>query len=93
MCLFLFFVKILLPAHDKALDPADYEMIGMLGQITSAIRDNGTGEMSFSQAGVRRSAAAGREAAPHYRGTEVIHKKYEAYVRPWEELTDSKETV
>ena len=93
---FLFFVKILL-AHDKALDPADYDMIGMLGQLTSAIRENGTGEMSFSQAGVRRSAAARSEGgSPIARGTEVVVTKYErgiAYVRPWEDLTDSKETL
>jgi membrane protein implicated in regulation of membrane protease activity len=93
---FLFFVKILL-AHDKALDPADYDMIGMLGNLTSAIREDGTGEMSFSQAGVRRSAAARSEAGtPIARGTEVVVTKYErgiAYVRPWDDLTDSKETV
>ena len=33
----------------KALDAADYEMIGMLGQLTSAIRESGTGEMASRQ--------------------------------------------
>ena len=54
---FLFLVKVLL-AHDRPLNTADYEMIGVLGNLTSAIRQDGTGEMSFSQAGARRSAAA-----------------------------------
>ena len=50
--------------------------------------------MSFSQEGVRRSAPARTEdgtAMP--KGMEVVVTRYEkgvAYVRPWEELTDSK---
>jgi len=93
---FLFFVKVLL-AHDKALDPADYDMIGILGQLTAAIREGGTGEMAFSQAGIRRSMAARSDGDTAIaRGTEVVVTKYDkgiAYVRPWEDLTDSKETV
>jgi hypothetical protein len=49
--------------------------------------------MIFSQAGVRRAAPArsddGVEIA---KGTEVVVTRYErgvAYVRPWEELTNS----
>jgi membrane protein implicated in regulation of membrane protease activity len=93
---FYFFVKVLL-AHDKALDPADYDMIGVYGQLTSAIREDGTGEMSFSQAGIRRSTAARSETGTAIaKGTEVVITKYDkgiAYVRPWEDLADSKETV
>lgn len=93
---FVFFVKVLL-AHDKALDPMDYDLVGMYGQLTSAIREGGTGEMSFSQAGIRRSTAARSEdGEPIAKGTEVVITKYDrgiAYVRPWEDLTDSKETV
>jgi len=93
---FAFFVKVLL-AHDKSLDPADYDMVGVFGELTSAIRDGGTGEMSFSQAGIRRSTAARSETGtPIAKGTEVVITKYDrgiAYVRPWEDLTDSKETV
>ena len=93
---FLFLVKVLL-AHDKSLDPADYDMIGVLGYLTSAIREGGTGEMSFSQAGIRRSTAARSDGGSGIaRGTEVVVTKYDkgiAYVRPWEELSDSKETL
>jgi membrane protein implicated in regulation of membrane protease activity len=93
---FLFLVKVLL-AHDKSLDPADYDMIGVLGHLTSAIREGGTGEMSFSQTGVRRSAAVRSDSGAGIpRGTEVVVTRYDkgiAYVRPWEELSDSKETV
>jgi membrane protein implicated in regulation of membrane protease activity len=92
---FYFFVKVLL-AHDKSLDPADYEMVGVYGHLTSAIRDGGTGEMSFSQAGIRRSTAARSDAGIAIaRGREVVITRYDkgiAYVRPWEDL-NSKETV
>src|SRR5262245_810741 len=54
---FLFLVKVLL-VHDKPLNAADYDMIGVLGCLSSAIREGGTGEMTFSQAGSRRSAPA-----------------------------------
>ena len=93
---FYFFVKVLL-AHDKSLDPADYDMVGVYGHLTSAIRENGTGEMSFSQEGIRRSTAARSDAGGAIaKGTEVVITRYDrgiAYVRPWEDLTDSKETV
>ena len=34
------------------LDPADYEMVGVLGRVSSPMREGGTGEMIFSQDGV-----------------------------------------
>ena len=93
---FLFFVKVLL-AHDKALDPADYEMVGVFGHLTAGIREGGTGEMSFSQNGIRRSTAArSDDGTAIAKGIEVVVTKYDkgiAYVRPWDDLTDSKETV
>lgn len=85
-----FFVGKVLMRGDEALDPADYEMVGALGYVSSAIRPDGTGEMIFSQAGARRAAAVRSEngsAIP--RGTEVIVTRYErgiAWVRPWDEL-------
>jgi membrane protein implicated in regulation of membrane protease activity len=93
---FLFLVKVLL-AHDKPLNAADYDMIGVLGRLTSAIHSGGTGEIAFSQGGVRRSAAARSEdGIPIEKGTEVVVTRYDkgiAYVRPWEDLSDSKETL
>jgi len=93
---FLFLVKVLL-VHDQALNAADYDMVGVLGHLTSAIRQGGTGEMSFSQAGVRRSSAARSEdGTPLERGVDVIVTRYDkgiAYVRRWDDFNDSKETL
>jgi len=93
---FLFLVKVLL-AHDKAMDASDYDMIGVLGHLTSAIREKGTGEMSFSQEGIRRSSPARTEDGTAIaKGEDVIVTRYDkgiAYVRRWEDLTDSKETL
>jgi membrane protein implicated in regulation of membrane protease activity len=93
---FLFLAKVLL-ANEKPLNAADYDMIGMLGQLTSAIREGGTGEMSFSQAGLRRSAPArSDDGTAVAKGADVIVTRYDkgiAYVRRWEDLNDSKETL
>jgi membrane protein implicated in regulation of membrane protease activity len=90
---FWFLFKVLLK-HDRDLDPADYEMVGVLGRLSSVVRENGTGEMIFSQNGVRRAASArsedGRQIA---KGVEVVVTRYErgiAYVRAWEEMSESK---
>ena len=68
---FWFLFKVLLK-HDRDLDPADYEMVGVLGRLSSTVRENGTGEMIFSQNGVRRAASArsedGRPIAQGRRG-------------------------
>jgi membrane protein implicated in regulation of membrane protease activity len=93
---FMFLVKVLL-VHDQALNAADYDMVGVLGHLTSSIRQGGTGEMSFSQAGVRRSSAARSEdGSPLERGVDVIVTRYDkgiAYVRRWDDFNDSKETL
>src|SRR5262249_34830917 len=47
---FWFLVRVLI-ASEASLDPADYEMVGVLGRITNPIRAGGTGEIVFSQAG------------------------------------------
>jgi hypothetical protein len=93
---FLFLVKVLL-VHDKPLDAQDYEMIGVLGHLSSGIREGGIGEMSFSQAGLRRSAAAKSEDGKAIdKGADVIVTRYDkgvAYVRRWDDLDESKETI
>ena len=93
---FLFLVKVLI-AHDKPLDPIDYDMVGVLGHLTAAIREGGIGEISFSQAGSRRSAAARSEdGVPIAKGSDVVITRYDkgiAYVRRWDDLNDSKETL
>jgi membrane protein implicated in regulation of membrane protease activity len=93
---FLFLVKVLM-ANEHPLDPIDYEMVGVLGKLTSSIRAGGTGEMAFAQEGSRRSAAARAEdGTPIEKDAEVIVTRYEkgiAYVRRWDELNDSKENL
>jgi hypothetical protein len=89
---FWFVAKVLM-AHDYSLDPLDYEMIGVLGRVSGAIRSEGTGEIIFIQQGARKCSAARSEtggALP--KGLEVVVTRYEhgiAYVRPWSELVDS----
>jgi membrane protein implicated in regulation of membrane protease activity len=87
----VFCVLAKLVSHDRTLDPADYDMIGVLGRVSSPIRVGGIGEMIFTQAGARRSAPVRSEAGSAIaRGTEVVVTKFErgiAYVRRWDELT------
>lgn len=84
------FVARVLMADDTPLDPADYEMVGVLGRTTISIRPGGTGELVFTQGGTRHAAGARSEnGAPIPKGTEVIVTRYEkgiAYVRPFEDV-------
>ncbi|MGC9972450.1 MAG: hypothetical protein ABSE56_17850 [Bryobacteraceae bacterium] len=91
-CVFLFLAKLVVKKED-VLDPADYEMVGVLGRISSVIRAGGTGEIVFTQGGTRHCAGARSEdGAAVPKGTEVIVTRYEkgiAYVRRWDEMTNS----
>jgi hypothetical protein len=93
---FLFLAKVLL-AHERPLDPADFDMIGVLGKLTSGIREDGTGEMTYTQAGARRSVPArSGEGGVIPKGTDVLVTRYEkgiAYVRRWDDPIDSKEML
>jgi hypothetical protein len=87
--LFLFLGRVLM-SREENLDPADYEMVGVLGRTSVPIREGGTGEIIYSQAGTRRTCGARSElgiAIP--KSNEVIVTRYEkgiAYVRPWAEM-------
>ncbi len=87
--IFWFVVKLLMK-HDRELDPADYERVGVLGRIVSPVRAGGTGEMIFSQEGTRHTCGVRSEdGAALDKGTEVIITRYEkgiAYVRRWDEM-------
>jgi membrane protein implicated in regulation of membrane protease activity len=90
--LLIAYLMFYLQSKERPLDPADYEMVGVLGQIAAAVRHGGTGEMIFTRDGAKRSSpvrsANGIELA---RGVEVIVTRYErgiAYVRTWEELAE-----
>jgi hypothetical protein len=90
---FWFLVKVLL-AHETVLDPGDFDMVGVLARVNSSIRPEGTGEIVFSQAGVRRPSGARSEdglAIP--KGAEVVVTRYErgiAYVRRWDEVANDE---
>jgi membrane protein implicated in regulation of membrane protease activity len=85
---FLFLAKVLM-AREAQLDPADYDMTGVLGKLSLPIRSGGTGELIYSQEGTRRvSAARSEDGIPIPKGTEVMVTRYEkgiAYVRMWED--------
>jgi hypothetical protein len=88
---FLFVAKFLM-ARDFTLDPADFDMIGVLGRVSGGIRHNGTGEIIFEQLGVRKACAARSDCAEDIqRDEEVVVTRYEhgvAYVRRWNELAE-----
>jgi len=86
---FLLITRLLL-AHERELDPTDYEMVGVLGKVTSSIREGGTGEIVYSQEGTRHTTGARSEDGKAIaKGVEVVVTRYEkgiAYVRLWEEM-------
>ena len=86
---FLVMAKVLWSAGEN-LDPDDYDVVGLLGTVSSPIRPGGTGEILFQQAGARRVAGARSEdGVAIEKGVEVVITRYEnglAYVRTWEEL-------
>jgi len=88
--IFLFLSKFLL-ADEEYLDPADFEMVGVLGKLSVPIREGGTGELIYSQMGTRRVCGArSDDGSSMGKGTEVVVTRYEkgiAYVRLWSEMS------
>ena len=82
----------LLMKHEKPLDPHDFEMIGVVGNVVISVREGGTGEMVYLQAGTRRVCGVRSEnGSPIPKGAEVVVTRYEkgiAFVRVWEEFAD-----
>jgi hypothetical protein len=91
------FLSGVLMSEGEEMDPADYEMTGVLGRISIPIRAGGTGEIIYSQAGTRRTCGARAEnGSAIAKGTEVVVTRYEkgiAYVRLWTELAGDDETA
>ena len=92
---FWFLAKVLM-AREEALDPADYDMIGVLGKLSMPIRAGGTGELIYSQEGTRRVAGARTEdRAPRSRrarkSSSRATKKELLTFAPWEELAGDME--
>jgi hypothetical protein len=88
--IFLFLSKVL-TSEDENMDPADYEMVGVLGRTSISIREGGTGEIIYSQAGTRRTCGARSDnGSAIAKGVEVVVTRYEkgiAYVRLWTEMS------
>jgi hypothetical protein len=93
--IFLFLSRVLISA-DEDMDPADYEMVGMLGRLCVSIREGGTGEILYSQAGTRRVCGARSEDGTAIaKATEVVVTRYEkgiAYVRLWSEMSGERDS-
>ena len=91
---FWFLAKVLL-SREAPLDPADYDMVGVLGRLSVPIRPGGTGELIYSQEGTRRvTGARSEDGAAIPKGAEVMVTRYEkgiAYVRPWVDPADELE--
>jgi membrane protein implicated in regulation of membrane protease activity len=87
---FLFLTRVLI-SHEENMDAADYEMAGVLGRISMSIRENGTGEIIYSQKGTRRTCGARSEnGGALEKGAEVMVARYEkgiAYVKRWEDVS------
>jgi membrane protein implicated in regulation of membrane protease activity len=87
--IFLVVGKVLM-RDEPNIDPSDYDVVGMLGRVVSSIREGGTGEIIYTQMGVRQTSGARSEnGAAIAKGTEIVVTRYEkgiAYVRPWDEM-------
>jgi hypothetical protein len=87
---FLFLSRVLI-SDDENMDPADYEMVGVLGRVSSSVREGGTGEIIYTQMGTRRVCGArSDDGTAIAKGTEVVVTRYEkgiAYVRLWSEMS------
>ena len=88
--IFFFLTKMLI-SDQEYLDPADFEMVGVLGKLSVPIREGGTGEVIYSQMGTRRVCGARSDnGGAIAKGTEVVVTRYDkgiAYVRLWSEMS------
>jgi membrane protein implicated in regulation of membrane protease activity len=86
-----------LQSREQPLDPADYDLTGVLGRVSSIIRPEGVGEVIYVRDGARRPLPARSEDGSRIeRGEEVIVTRYEkgiAYVRTWEAMTQPGSAV
>lgn len=89
--IFWFLARVLMP-HERELTAEETEMIGVVGRVSGGIREEGTGEILFTQNGARHFAPARSESGrPIARDAEVVVMRYErgiAYVRRWDELNE-----
>ena len=89
---FWFLAKVLLP-HERELTSDETAVPGVVGKVSAAIREGGTGEILYEQMGATRSVPARADVPePIQRGEEVFVVRYErgiAYVRRWADLPET----
>ena len=87
---FLFLVRVVWPGQTPYLESDQFELVGQMGRLSVGVRAGGTGELVYSQGGVRRVVGARSERGTALdRGTEVVVVRYErgvAYVEAFEQL-------
>ena len=92
--IFLFLSKVLM-SEDENMDPADYEMVGVLGRICDADprRRNRRNDLLANGNAPRLRRAQRRRRVPSPREREVVVTRYEkgiAYVRLWSEMSGDR---
>lgn len=89
-----FFVNVL-RRDDQGMNPADWEMVGVIGRVSATIRPNGFGEIIYEQQGSRHLATAKTLGdVPIARDTEVAVLRMErgvAVVEPFDALLSEHE--
>jgi membrane protein implicated in regulation of membrane protease activity len=84
-----FIVKVL-RNNSEEMNPADWEVVGVIGRVTSSIRSQGYGEIVYEQNGIRLTTSAKASGdSPIPRNTEVVVLRVErgvAIVEPFEDL-------
>lgn len=89
---FMLITRVLLK-YEQPMDPADYEMVGVLGRVSAKLRQGGTGEVIFSRMGSRCSVPARSDDGTEInKDVEVVVTRYEhgiAYVQRWDEMAAS----
>jgi membrane protein implicated in regulation of membrane protease activity len=85
---FVFAILRTLQSGERVMHSEDYRIEGVIGRLSSSIREGGTGEIIYEQKGVRQvSAARSATGLPLARGAEVVIVRREhgvAFVEPWE---------
>jgi len=83
-----------LQTKERPMDPADYEMVGVLGQMAATVRQGGTGEMIFARDGAKHATPVRSETGQEIAcGVEVIVTRFEqgiAYVRTWDDMAEHR---
>lgn len=87
--IFWFLSKFLLP-HERAMTAEETAITGVIGRVSGPLGNGRTGEILYSQLGVRRSSPArSADGTSIRRDAEVIVLRYDqgiAYVQPWNEF-------